>query len=53
MILNRHIQSQKAGNTDLASKHWLQSNLNLLANIFGRGIVGIHNPTFVPDPLLI
>ncbi len=26
-------------------KHWLQSNLNLLAKTFQREIVGIHNPT--------
>ncbi len=26
-------------------KHWLQSNLNLLAQTFQREIVGIHNPT--------
>jgi hypothetical protein len=26
-------------------KHWLQSNLDLLATTFQREIVGIHNPT--------
>jgi hypothetical protein len=29
-------------------QHWLQSNLNLLAQTFRREIVGIHNPTCVP-----
>jgi hypothetical protein len=35
-------------NTMTFRQHWLQSNLNLLAQTFRREIVGIHNPTCVP-----
>lgn len=27
-------------------RHWLQANLNALSSIFGRRIIGIHNPTY-------